>query len=171
LRRKSHEDTQRDNDYAYQNANEALFATGAGFAPVSDETPALHVWSARFECSHCKAVHDVSCSQPYFKVTEFECLRCHALTEACRPMRQVETGALLSVFCGIPIRFVLEPSMPADELRIEGANGRRVIKFGASTSEKATTRPDPGVAHASCNYLAPTGGICTKCGWVDDEHK
>lgn len=42
LRRKSHEDTQRDNDYAYQNANEALFATGAGFARVSDETPSPH---------------------------------------------------------------------------------------------------------------------------------
>jgi hypothetical protein len=49
LRRKSHEDTQRDNDYAYQNANEALFATGAGFARVSDETPEPTRWQTLVE--------------------------------------------------------------------------------------------------------------------------
>jgi hypothetical protein len=59
LRRKSHEDTQRDNDYAYQNANEALFATGAGFARVSDETSERRDYAAVRD-AHDKTVQELA---------------------------------------------------------------------------------------------------------------
>jgi hypothetical protein len=28
---------------------------------------------------------------------------------------------------------------------------------------------ESGVLHAGCNYFGPSGGVCTKCGWVDTD--
>lgn len=39
------------------------------------------------------------------------------------------------------------------------------------TAESFTleTEVDPGVAHDACRYLAPTGGVCNKCGFPAPE--
>lgn len=45
----------------------------------------------------------------------------------------------------------------------------RVKRFDALFElPQSETPADPGISHDGCRYLAPTGGVCNKCGFVDN---
>jgi hypothetical protein len=150
LRRKSHEDTQRDNDYAYQNANEALFATGAGFARVSDETAdqPMEFWKAEAIGANTiirelrELLHEARAYvQSFAAITKHPTAPADAMNLAERIVsalnrRQVETTA--------------PPRVPPRSFDIEG-------HMGLYPSDEVSA------PEKTCDHYWHTDGYCVKC--------
>jgi hypothetical protein len=155
LRRKSHEDTQRDNDYAYQNANEALFATGAGFARVSDETAGQptreQIWA------HAKAQRE---APDELELTRAKLKRCqewarvadhHPNCAHWKPWSSKGcTCGLLDALAGSPEETTAPPRVPPRSFDIEG-HMELYPSDEVSAPEKA------------CDHYWHTDGYCVKC--------
>jgi hypothetical protein len=134
LRRKSHEDTQRDNDYAYQNANEALFATGAGFARVSDETSERRDYAAVRD-AHDKTVQELArYKQALTRANGF--LIMHNLEPVKLEYSSEETTA--------------PPRVPPRSFDIEG-------HMGLYPSDEVSA------PEKTCDHYWHTDGYCVKC--------
>ena len=43
-----------------------------------------------------------------------------------------------------------------------------VVTIARTALAQSETPVDSGVPHDGCRYLAPTGGVCNKCGFVDN---
>jgi hypothetical protein len=143
LRRKSHEDTQRDNDYAYQNANEALFATGAGFARVSDETACRHDWVCLvggIRCTQCGeqiAAREVETAES----------RDYAAVRDAHDKTTLELGRYKKAL------------YTANGFLIQ--LGREPVKLDYSSVE--TTAPPVSAPEKACDHYWHTDGYCVKC--------
>ena len=58
--------------------------------------------------------------------------------------------------------FAADKCPAVDDLHTEH-KGKCMYCGAPMPPEKASA--DPGVSHPGCNYLAPTNGVCNKCGW------